>query len=274
MRASRLGAATPLVLATVFLGATLVGCRMDQRYVTPESGMAWQLALTPETPPFFSSEDGTVYLIEQRIELPIRAPDPVQFAALSTPDARGLGPYPRRPWVERGDYEIEIDAVLSNLSEQPARVTVVVNGFNEFHEYLPGANVVDDDVLVDFSQWERTYDLDAMSRRSFTIREEDMDEVAVDLATVVNGAPNSNQVVFFQNHSAHDPRSRAYIPPIVPALTGFRIGLRVEAGTPPPLALEAIVRVRDVHDKIVGEGETSWELPVPAPFVPVAPMQE
>jgi hypothetical protein len=124
---------------------------------------------------------------------------------------------------------------------------------------------------------ERNHELDPGERRTLTVREEELDEMAVDLATVVNGAPNSNEVVYFENQSGHDERSQAYIPPVVPALVGLRTGLRVQAGedatSAPPAALEIAVRVRDVRDRLVGVGQASWTLPEPAQFVPVVPEQ-
>lgn len=280
--AAPIRAIPPMALATVLL-ASLSGCHMDQRYVSPEGGTTWQLGLASDTPPFFTNEDLTVYMVEQRIELPLRAPTDEQRSALDTADERGLGPYPRRPWAERGDYQIEIELTVSNLTDARQRVAVTLNGWNEFHEYQPGVNVVGDDVAIDFAGWERTYDLAAGERRSVTVREEEIDEIAVDLATVVNGAPNSNQITFFQNHSDHDVRAQMYIPPIVPALLGVRLGLRVESADEPPevpvdppvgiAAIEAIVRVRDLEDRIVGDGEESWDAPQPAPFLPVVPME-
>ncbi|WP_157069694.1 hypothetical protein [Sandaracinus amylolyticus] len=256
----------------------LAGCHTDRRYVTPEEGATWQLAFPEGAAPFFTGEELTVFLVEQRIELPVRPPTDEEFGALSAGDATEFTPYARRPWAARGDYEIQIDFTLSNLDDEPQRIAVTLNGINEFHEYVPGVSVVGDETVVDFSGWERTYALDPGERIQVTIREEEIDEVAVDLATVVNGAPNSNQVVFFQNQSSHDPRSQMYIPPIVPALVGVRLGLRIEAGEgateAPPAALEAVVRVRDPEDRVVGTGEEPWVLPQPAQFAPVVVEEE
>lgn len=267
----------PCFLAALALLA-LSACNADRRYVSPVGGTTWQLAFPPGTAPFFSGEELTVFLVEQRIELPVRAPTGDEFGALGTADERGLGPYPRRPWVERRDYELQIEFTVSNLSDEAQSVAVTINGINEFHEYVPGITIVGDDAIIDFAGWERTYVLAPGERASATIREEELDEVAVDLATVVNGAPNSNQIIFFQNQSAHDARSQMYLPPIVPALVGVRLGLRVEAGEgateAPPMALEAVVRVRDPRDRVVDPGEESWELPQAAPFAPVVPLED
>ena len=273
----RFGSRVSLAALAIVSSASLTACNADRRYVSPDGSATWQLAFPPDAAPFFTGEEITVFLVEQRIELPVRAPTDEEFGALGEGDAAEFTPYARRPWARRGDYELEIDFTLSNLAEERQRIAVTINGINEFHEYMPGVAVVGDDQVVDFSGWERTYELDPGERIHVTIREEELDEVAVDLATVVNGAPNSNQIVFFQNHSAHDARSQMYIPPIVPALVGVRLGMRIEAGedamTAPPAALEATVRVRDPEDKIVSAGEESWELPEPALFAPVTPEQ-
>jgi hypothetical protein len=78
--------------------------------------------------------------------------------------------------------------------------------------------------------------------------------MAVDLATVVNGAPNSDEIVYFENNSANDTRARQYIPALIPGLIALRFGLR---STEPGLVLlEASVRVRDVGKKLAAAGET------------------
>ena len=105
-----------------------------------------------------------------------------------------------------------------------------------------------------------------------TIREEDLDEVAVDLATVVNGAPNSNEVVYYDNKSYKDPRSMKFVPKVVPGLAGMRIGLRAtEAGR---WLLEASVRVRDAGERLADEGEQHPFQIMPQPFMPVAQEEE
>jgi hypothetical protein len=172
------------------------------------------------------------------------------------------------PWLARDALSLQVDFTLYNLDDQAHDVTVTMNGFNEFDEYVPGINVVDDDVVIDFAQWERLYTVAGKQRLARTIREEEFDEAAVDLATVVNGAPSSNQVVYFENHSDRDPRSQKYIPAVIPGLGGFRIGMRTtEAGN---VLLEATVRVRDTDDRLAEGDDARFELN-PEPFTPVAP---
>ena len=101
------------------------------------------------------------------------------------------------------------------------------------------------------------------------MREAELEEVAVDLATVVNGAPNANQIVHPENHSENDARSQMYIPAVIPALVGVRAGLGMNGQSAGNVVLELTIRVRDEADKIVEEDE-AWELPTPALFVPPA----
>jgi len=243
------------------------GCG-DQVFVGEDGFFAF--AITEDTPPFVMAEDAALYRVEERIELPLREQsNDERRAAREQAQAMDGYPYRRVPWVQRHDYELEIDWVLINLDDETRRVTLMLNGFNEFHEYSPGFVIDDDEIIADFAQWERLMELDPLERRTGTIREEELDEIAVDLATVIS-APNANQVVHPNNHSATDPRSMPFIPEIVPALHGIRAGLQSE-GTG-NIVLELTVRVRDERGILVRESE-AWDQPEPQLFVP-APQEE
>lgn len=254
-----------ILIAAISLGAA--GCLEEQRYITPEGGGPWAFAVDMDTPPFFTSDDGDAYLVEQRIEIPFRQPTEEEWAELGDIGDAQI-PYARLPWLRRGDIELQIDYTVSNLEpESPVTVGVTVNGFNEFHEYNPGIQIVENRIAFDFAGWERTVQLGPGERVSGTIREEHLDEIAVDLATVVNGAPNANQIVHPQSHSAVDRRSQQFIPDVVPALTGVRAGLRVATGSgapPPMLVMELTVRVRDVRGVLVRGDDEPWVPPTPA----------
>jgi hypothetical protein len=224
----------------------------------------YQFAITEDTPAFFEGEDASFFLVEQRVELTL---DPPSDAEMNDLSAEAPAPFPRMPWAEKGDYAIEIDWALINLDDQTHSVFLSFNGINEFNEYVPGVQEGEEEIIPDLSQWERTIELGPQERRSGTVREAELEEVAVDLATVVNGAPNANQIVHPENHSASDPRSQMYIPEVIPALVGVRAGLGMSGDAPGNLVLELTVRVRDESDKIV-EFEDAWELPAPTPFTP------
>ncbi|MFI5309095.1 MAG: hypothetical protein ACHQ53_17195 [Polyangiales bacterium] len=252
-------------------------CTNEPQYVG--DGKLYQVALTSSTPAAFTSMDGAVYIVEQRVELEVRRPSQIVLDDLR----KGAGayknlPFPRLPWIDRGEMPMEVDFTLSNLDATPHDVTVTLNGFSEFDEYVPGIHVVDEQVQADYAEWERSYKLDAKQRISGTIREEDMDEAAVDLATAAHGAPNANEVVYFENKSGSDPRSDRFTPKVVPGLVGFRIGLRSqeEAATMRQmtakggLLLEATTRVRDVSDKLTTSQQTAMRFN-PQPFTPMPP---
>jgi hypothetical protein len=248
-----------------------VACDDDRVYVGDDA--LYQVALTAETPPAVQGEEGgAIYIVETRAELPIREPTSQQLAGRNE-GARAYDdlPFPRLPWVERGELELQIDFTLVSLDDEEREIDVIVNGANEFHEYVPTVAIIDEDPVPLHAQWEKRYTLAARERRSGTIREEELDEVAVDLATVVNGAPNSDQIVYFENKSDSDPRSIPFVPEIIPSLIAVRIGLRASEAA--PILLEATVRVRDVGAKLAADDEPRMRLE-PEPFEPVVPEDE
>lgn len=256
------------LLITLALASAASGCAEERRYV---GDGVHSVAITEDTAAAFETEEGALYIVERRIDLPISNPADSVFTDL-TQGAEGRElPFPRLPWVERGDVETQIDYTISSLDDEAHDVGVIVNGYNEFHEYVPGVIEIEDEPVPQFSQWEHFYELGPGQRISGTIREDELDEVAVDLATVVNGAPNSAEVVYFENHSGDDPRARPFIPSVVPGLVGVRIGLlSLEAAV---VVLEVTIRVRDVNDKLAEDGEAVM-MPMPEEFMPVMEEEE
>jgi hypothetical protein len=252
----------------VALAGTAGGCADDRRYV---GDGVYTVAITEDTAAAFETEEGALYIVERRIDLPIRNPAESVIADLQQgAEGREL-PFPRLPWVERGDVETQIDFTISSLDDEPHQIGVVVNGYNEFHEYVPGVIEIEDEPVPNFSQWEDLFELGPFERLTGTVREDELDEVAVDLATVVNGAPNSSAVVFFENQSSDDPRSQPYIPSVVPGLVGVRIGLiALEEAV---VVLEATIRVRDVNDKLADDDDVML-MPMPQEFMPVTEEDE
>jgi hypothetical protein len=244
-----------------------LACDDTRTYVG--DGKLYQVALTTMTAPAIQGKEGALYIVETHAELPILAPSSAELADLRVGVKQyKMLPFPRLPWVERGDLELQVDFTLSNLDDKPHDADVIINGANEFHEYVPGVSVNEDAILPLHSQWERGYTLAAKSRITGTVREEEFDEAAVDLATVVNGAPNSDEVVYFQNKSGSDPRSMKYIPPVIPGLTALRLGVRTTESM--SVLLEATVRVRDVGGKLAGSGDKQMKL-MPMLFDSVMP---
>jgi hypothetical protein len=244
-----------LLITGALLG--LAACTSESQYVG--DGGLYQVALTESTPAAFTAGEDSIYIVEQRVPLQIRQPTQTELDDLR----KGVSmfknlPFNRLPWVGRMDLPTQVDFTLSSLDDKPRQVSVILNGFNEFDEYQPGVHVIDKKVQVDYSQWERTYELAPKERLSRTIREEELDEAAVDLATAVNGAPNANEVVYFENKSGSDPRSDSFTPKVVPGLAGFRIGIR--ASKPGKILLEASVRVRDVGARLTDQAQHAMQI--------------
>lgn len=251
------------------LSGLVSGCAAQEEYTAP--GVI-AFAITADTPPFFESPDTSVYIVESRVELPVV--DPLdRMAGLYSIPAGVTIPYERMPWAIQGDYAVEVDYTISNLSDQTVSAAVILNGFNEFHEYLPGVTIVEDEAVPDYSGFEWTIVLAPGERYTATIREEEMAEIAYDLAAVGNLAPNANRIVYPANQHDHDPYAALYMPSVIPALTGFRLGMRVTTGdTPPAMVLEATVRLRDVNNKLADEIVDEWTLPTPVLISPI-PME-
>ena len=248
--------------------AAAVGCGDDRTYIG--DGKLYQVALTAMTAPAIQSDEGGLYIVETHAELPIRRPSNSELADLRSgvKQFKNL-PFPRLPWVERGEVELQVDFTISNLDNARHDIDVIINGANEFFEYMPGVIQEEDEAPLPLhSQWERRYSLEAKARKAVTIREDELDEVGVDLATVVNGAPNSDEIVYFENKSSSDPRSMKYIPEVIPGLTALRLGLRSTEAI--PMLLEATVRVRDVGNKLAADDEPRMMLQ-PEPFESVIP---
>ena len=241
--------------------SVLVACVEEQRFLVENEAVA---LTTDATPVLVGDDDDAFFVVERRFAFSIRPPTDAMLARLAESAGPLMLPYPRVPWVARKDVELQLDYVLANLEDREVSAGIQVNGFNEFHEYAPTPE--------DFSQWERRFVLGPKERVSGTITELEMDELAIDLATVVNGAPNSNQVVQFQSQSGRDPRVAPFIPAVVPALVGVRAG--ITASEAADVVLEITIRAQDHGDRIPSRGEARWELPTPELFAPVVPDED
>jgi hypothetical protein len=257
------------LVSTAVLALALTGCNLQQSYVTPLGQSVVQLAMPSDTPPLAMSRESVLYSVEEDVYLPLREPTAAEMSALQ---GMTVAPFGRMPWAQRGDYELEITLVITNVDTVRVSTTATINGVNEFNRYLPGFSINDNAIVPDFSQWERTYSLMPGERRTVTVREEELDEVATDLASAVNTSVMvgdmatcsdiANELVYFANQSGIDARSRPCIPTAVPALVGFVLGLRAE-GSPgsaaPAVAIEASVRMRDIRGRLALTG-MQWDV--------------
>jgi hypothetical protein len=259
---------TWLAAFTIVVSLAMVGC-LEQTDQTGAMGTGlYAFAMTDATPALAESDEAALYMVETRAELPLRPPTDEELAEMA---AQMPAPYPSRPFLLLGDIGVEVDLVVTNLTDERRVVDVTINGFNEFDEYVPSFMIVDDELLVDFSQWERSVVIEPGDQYTVTVTERELAEVATDLATVVNGQPNGNVVVYFENQSGSgDPRIDPYIPEVIPGLTGMRFGIRATEAS--NIVLEASIRLIDYEGKVSEDAENPdevWVLPVPAEFTPV-----
>jgi hypothetical protein len=248
-------------LALTGLVPWLGACVEEQRYVIENEAVA----LTAETPAAFVNEDDDeIFIVTRDFTLPVTPPKSGDLDALTRAAEGEDLPFPRAPWLDHDDVELQLDYTLANLGDADILASVILDGRNEFNVYTPGPE--------DFHQWERRFALKGKQRVTGSVSELQMDEIAVDLATVVNGAPNSNQVVQFQSQSGRDARTRPYIPARIPGLVGLTAGIMTNEAA--DVVLEITVRVQDHGERVPKRGDALWELPEPTPFVPVVEEEE
>jgi hypothetical protein len=250
------------------LGLALAGCLEEQRYAIERQSVHLEANAASA---FEDDDDDPVFVAKHHFSLQI-TPPPDGVLDLLTRKAQGMKlPFPRLPWVQHQDYDIEVDYELENRSREAVTALVFLDGIDEFFVYTPGPE--------DFHQYEHRVRIEPGEKFEGTISEREMDEVAIDLATVVNGYPNSNQVVQFESQSGSDPRVQKYIPSVIPGLVGFELGIQSgplsDMTSAPDLILRLSVRVQDHDDRIPRRGDPRWNpLPTPTPFVPVVPPED
>lgn len=221
--------------------------------------------LTVDTPPAYFTEDGDpVFHIDAPFNLRITKPSDAELAKLTRDLAGKTMNYPRLPWVALHDLSLQLDYAFTNDSDEPLNALIFLNGVNEFQYYAPGEE--------DLNQWERRVALAPHERITGTITDLELDELAIDLATVVNGAPNSNTVVDRNSQSSRDPRVKPYLPTVVPGLVGVRAGMETLRAA--HVLLELTIRVTDHEDRAAKRGANSWMLPEAAPFTPIVVDEE
>jgi hypothetical protein len=245
-------------LCILALSSSALACIEEQRYHVVDQ----TVVLTADAQPAYVTEDDEpVFRVDRAFSLRITPPSARALAALAEAPADVRGPYPRLPWVGLRDLDLQLDYALENQGSEATVVTITLNGVNEFHYYAPGPE--------NFHQWEQRVALAPGERIHGSVTDVELAEVAVDLATVVNGAPNSNLVVDARSQSDRDPRVAPFIPPTIPGLVGIRAGL--ETGAALPLTLTLSIRGSDHGDRAAKRSERTWMLPMAAPFTPVVP---
>ena len=278
-------AAFALCLSSV---AALAGCNDTSEERTLPSV---QVAMDQTIAPVYDDPEMQLYEVRLGVQLPILAPSAEERARL---DAQEMVPYGTAPWVRLEDVRLQLSWTLTNLDEEAHTVEVLVDPWNEFAKYFPGLRLVDaenGEYVPNLSGIDYLYLVEGKgageaSRRHGTFTFDDMDEVARDFATAMNliqnppGAPDGqdpdedrtivyvNHAFAFQNHSERDLLVKEWLPPVVPALTGFDIALRTFE--PVKVAIEVVAEVVDTGaHKVKTEGRTGALLEAPTRVITV-----
>jgi hypothetical protein len=270
-----------VMLACASLGA---GCSNQEqdRNLNPE-----QVGLTPDVAPVFDDGESQLYEVKRGLQFPIVQPTAEQVASLAS---QVVEPYGRMPWVTNKDSKVQLTWTLSNLDDKEHVVELLIDPWNEFGRYYPGmtlTNAEEQEFQPNSSGIDHYYVLDPSSagdssRRHGTFTFEDMNEMAIDFATVQNmikfppplpGGQQqdpdmmtdplpvyANHAFNLINHSYNDLLVRPYIPRVIAGLTGIDFGFRTtEKAT---VALDIQIEIVDLGQQRVeqpGENKTLLE---------------
>ena len=235
--------------------------------------------------PIYDDNELTIYEAKTSLMLPIIAPKPAQLDALSS-DASD--PFERLPWVGRNDVHIQVTWTLSNLDPRAHAVWVMLDPWNEFGRYEPAVHMDGDEAVRDLSGIDMLFEVpgtedEAEPRIVGTFTFDDMDELAVDFATVFkilnDAVPLSededdprptlvNNAFNVRDRSNRSPLLAPYRPNVVPGLVGFDYGVRTSEHA--NVALEIVVELRDDGDRVPERGQVVPMLEPPETVISAA----
>ena len=258
------------------------------------------LGMTSTMAAYYSDEEVTIYESQAPVPLPVKAPSASDMSSLG-PTPAGT-PYPHAPYLNVNDESLEVHYTISNLDSTDHTVWLLIDPWNEFVRWNPGVSVVSDEETVPNYGYDLPFLVPALSRVDGTITPDDMHEIAIKLASVMNllaspqamaadnadadaggdgGAtpddPNAasmamnafdatavaNNIFNPQNRSnGNDPIYTPWIPPVIAGLTGFDLGLRTYESA--NVAIEITIDVQDLNgNRFVPVDSTQAQIGVP-----------
>lgn len=282
-----------LLLAStcVVVGACSNGNNPGDQVTTPID-----LGMTDKMTPYYQDENITIQEAQLPVQLPVREPTAADLKGLG-PAPKGT-PYPRAPFLTAGDESIEVHYTISNLDSQQHAVWMLIDPWNEFVRWNPGVTIVSDEETEPNWGYDLVFLVAGQSRIEGTLTTDDMQEIAIKLASVENllaspqalaadatldagddapddpnatsqymtgfdPAASANNIMNPQNRSnGDDPLYTPWIPPVIAGLTGFDLGLRTYE--PANVAIEITMEIKDVNgNRFVAYGSSAPELGVP-----------
>lgn len=188
--------------------------------------------------------------------LPVRKPTAMERQALAQLQQTYKLPMPV-PWAQARDFDIEIEYSVKNLDTQKITAYVIVNGGNEFGDYVPmlyinpRANAQDQTPPPPLIS-AQPVDIMPGQTATGTIREDQTQEAALDLEAITRypdpaGVRNTPFMVI-EHLSSVSPIGRAGVPAndITPSQVRFALGFSTDGKA----QMDYTIRVRDHNGKL------------------------
>ena len=142
------------------------------------------LGMTSTMTPYYMDENITIYESETPVPLPVKKPSASDLSSLG-PTPAGT-PYPHAPYLLASDESLEVHYTISNLDTAQHAVWLCIDPWNEFVRWDPGVTVVDDEDTQPNYGYDLVFLVPGLSRVDGTITSDDMQEIAIKLASVEN----------------------------------------------------------------------------------------
>lgn len=208
--------------------------------------------------------------------LPVRRPNQRERQALDQEQMR-LGLMQPVPWAATRDFDIELEWVVKNLDNTAVDALFIVNGGNEFGDYVPAA-FIDPNVPVDEQPpppnlyGGAPMHLAGNEIRTGVLREDDLHEAAIDLEAITRYPdPAGATATPFEviNHNSQLSKVGLDAVPlndVTPAMVRYVLTLSANGH----VVLDYSVRVRDHSGKIASATATNLYVPTDATLMPPA----
>jgi hypothetical protein len=247
------------------------------------------VGMTSQIAPYYDDGKTKIYQVQVPVQLPVRMPSDAELQGLGAAPAGT--PYPRAPFLRAEDERVEIHYIISNIDDSDHNVWLLVDPWNEFVRWAPGAIVTEEGTNPNYG-YDLYFKVPGKSRVQGTLTPDDAHEMAIKLAAEQNmlgsqqaqaamqaqmtmmpssfdttGTAN-NIMNPFNRSNGNDPLYTPWIPPVIAGLTGFDVGLRT--GEPANVAVEVLVDVQDLNGhRFVAQDTSDPQLgPPPATLSP------
>jgi hypothetical protein len=273
-----------LAIGLVAFATSACGSKDEQRTIEPI-----QLGMTSDMGAIYQDDQMAIYEVKLPIDFGDLAGPGSHLSAVREPTADEKAamngqtvpaPYTHYPWLLKGDYTVQLTYTISNLDPYAHNVELLLDPHNEFGVYWPGMAVTDaqrEQQSPNLSGYDNLMHIPANGRVHGTLTVQDMDELAIDFATVLNILQNApppdptmnaadnpavglvNHAFARENRSYDDPLVAPYIPSVIAGLTGVDLGLRTYESA--NVAIEVVIEIVDKGSGKVIQREDVGKVP-------------